>query len=65
MQDIRIEYVESAKQRADALTKPLAGPQHANAMQYMRLEKLRSEKDGEENLDGTVDGAFVKGSVEE
>ena len=35
--DIEVKYLETSKQRADCLTKPLGGPRHAVAMKELRL----------------------------
>lgn len=37
---IEIEYIETAKQRADGLTKPLSGPAHAICLKAMRVGRL-------------------------
>ena len=58
MGDIVLEYIDTAKQCADAFTKPLGGPQHAVAIKAMRLEKL------EDRTERIRDGEVVKGSVE-
>ena len=57
MRDIDISYIETAKQRADVLTKPLGGPQHALALKAVRLEKLENrDKNWETGRDRNYGG---------
>ena len=43
MGDIELKDIETANQRADCLTKPLRGPQHAVDMKELRLGTPRGE----------------------
>lgn len=48
MGDLELKYVETARQRADGLTKPLGGPQHATCIKVLRLEVPRESGGKEE-----------------
>ncbi len=63
MRDINISHIDTTKQRADVLTKPLGGPQHNLALKAVRLEKLEKLEDRDKNVgDG---GSDEKGSDRE
>ncbi len=65
MRDIDISCIDTTKQRADVLAKPLGGPQHALALKAVRLEKLETLEDRDKNVGMVVTKRKVRTEEDE
>ena len=57
--NIALQYIETAKQRADLLTKPLSGPVHLKQCIFLRLEMPRTGETATRRQSTASDGSMV------